>query len=93
MAYRVKFIDPDYRRDPPRGSGDRFCCRCQKAIKPGQPHRTVHEVDGGAYALHPEDEALFDKPTGDMGWWRVGMDCARKIGLEWTHPPFTGEAA
>jgi len=80
---RTKYIDPDYRRDP---KTDHFCCRCQKDIKPGSPFRMVHCVDGGMSALHPDDEANYVTDAGDMGCFPIGMDCARKIGLEWSHP-------
>ncbi len=84
--YRTEFIDYDARRDPKTSHS---CCRCQKDLKPGQKFRMVHWVDGGPFALHPEDEAVFAATPGtaggDMGYFAVGMDCAKKIGLEWTH--------
>ena len=33
-------------------------------------------------ALHPGDEDTTGKPSE---WYPVGMDCAKRIGLEWTH--------
>ena len=84
--YRTTHIDGDYRRDPLTSV---FCARCQKDLKPGQKRRGVHMVDGGAMVLHPEDEAIFaatpNTANGDCGFFLVGMDCARKIGMEWTH--------
>lgn len=86
-AYRTKDIDGDYRREPKTNV---FCARCHKDLKLGQKRRGVHMVDGGAMVLHPEDEAIYAATPGvvnsDMGFWMVGMDCARKIGMAWTHP-------
>lgn len=79
--YRTQFIDGDYRRNP---KTDTFCCACQKDIK-GEPRYFVHLVDGGAHALHPEDEELYvtqgDK-GGDCGSLPIGPDCARRLGME-----------
>lgn len=82
-AYRIKEIDYDARREP---KTNRFCVRCQKDIKPTSPARTVHLVDGGVFALHPDDESKYISDNGDQGAWLVGMDCARIIGMEWTVP-------
>jgi hypothetical protein len=86
MAYRTKYIDLDNRkRQEPETKY--FCVRCGKELKPGQPYREVHCVDGGMFALHPDDESVFPKnDPGDMGCWSLGMDCARKLGLEWSRP-------
>lgn len=81
--YRTKFTEFDGRRDP---KTDVWCCVCQKDLKPGQPRRAVHLVEGGAFALHPEDEAIYVPDGGDMGAFPIGSDCARRLGLEWTHP-------
>lgn len=81
---RIKYMDPDYRRDP---KTKHFCCRCQKDIKDGSPYRMVHCVEGGMCALHPGDEDKYVPDAGDMGTHPIGMDCARKIGIEWTSPP------
>jgi hypothetical protein len=60
------FLDPDYRKDPPKNS--RFCVRCQKAIKPGQPVVQV-TVD-------------YDKMEVKLGGTDImGMNCAKIIGL------------
>jgi hypothetical protein len=81
-TYRTMFTDPDNRRNP---KTSHYCARCHKDLKPGQPFRVIHMVDGGPFALHPEDEALYTNATTDMGCFPVGMDCARRIGLEFTH--------
>lgn len=80
---RTKCIDPDNRRNP---QSNHYCCRCHKDLKPGQPFRMVHLVNGGPFALHPEDESSYVSDGGDMLFFPIGSDCARKVGLEWTHP-------
>ncbi len=81
---RTKFFDYDARR---KGAlPDLYCARCQKDLKPGQPHRWVHLIEGGHIVLHPEDEAEYVADAGDCGLHPVGMDCAKKIGLAWTWP-------
>lgn len=81
-VYRTKFTDPDNRPQPKTGH---YCARCHRDLKPGQPFRVIHMVDGGPFALHPEDEIIYRNDGSDMGCFPVGMDCARRIGLEWTH--------
>lgn len=81
---RTKFVDYDARRDP---KTNHFCVACQKDLKPGVPYREVHLVNGGPFALHPEDEPKYESDSGEMGMWPIGNDCARKLGLEWTHAP------
>jgi len=44
----------------------------------------VHLIDGGLSFLHPKDEALYTSDEGDMLWFFIGPDCAKKLGLEWT---------
>jgi hypothetical protein len=78
---RTKFIDFDARHEP---KTVRFCIRCQRDIKPGQPARMVHVLDG-PHAIHPEDEPAQIQPAEDTGWWLLGMECARILGMEWTH--------
>lgn len=73
--------DPDYRRDP---KTPHFCHRCQKDLKPGQPTRWVHVIAGGVRYLHPEDEAAYVDDGGNMNFFPVGLDCAKRIGLEWS---------
>lgn len=80
--HRTKDIDFDARRDP---KTNHYCVACQKDLKQGQKHRTVHMIKGGYTALHPEDEHKYKPDSGDMGHWPIGMDCAKKLGLEWTH--------
>lgn len=73
-------VDPDFRRDP---KTDVFCWRCQKDLKPGQPRKWVHIINGGIDLLHPDDEDQYDRianAASDLGCFPVGMDCARRIG-------------
>lgn len=77
---RTTFLDYDAR---PRPKTDTFCCKCQKDIK-GNNYRWVRLINGGATVLHPADEALYTPDAGDLGWHRIGSDCARKLGLEWS---------
>lgn len=74
--------DPDFRRNP---KTQFFCWRCQKDIKPDQPHLFVHLVDGGSLILHPDSEQDYVSDSGDCGSFPVGMDCAKRIGKEWCH--------
>lgn len=79
--FRTQFIDFDSR---PRPKTNHFCIMCQRDFKQGQAHRRVLCVSGEPFAIHPEDTHLAaDKETE---WFEIGMDCARKLGLEWTHP-------
>ena len=87
MTYRTAFIDPDFSRKPRPNLTGIMCYRCGKPIKEGSKYRVVH-VDANDYlgmvAVHPEDEHLA--PQSD-DWMPVGMDCAKKIGMEFTHAP------
>jgi len=37
--------------------------------------------------IHPDDVHAYIGQGGNAGRWLVGMDCARKLGLEWTSEP------
>lgn len=78
---RTKFLDYDARKLP---KTDRFCIMCQRDLKPNQPCRSVHLINGTMLVLHPGDEAKYTPNSGDMGSHLIGMDCARKLGMEWT---------
>jgi hypothetical protein len=73
--------DPDFRRDP---KTDLYCWRCQKDLKPGQPRRYIHLINDGNEILHPGSEGEYTPDDKDCGVLPVGMDCAKKIGIEWT---------
>lgn len=83
---RTKFIEFDARRDP---KTDFYCICCQKDLKIGQKHRLVY-VGEGMNAIHPDDvqEYLNQKVKSslDIGPWKMGFGCAKKLGLEWTLP-------
>lgn len=86
MANSLKLLnafdcDPDFRRNP---KTQVFFWRCQKDLKPDQPKRWIHLVGGGNQILHPDSEADYQSNSGDCGCFPVGMDCARRIGIEWT---------
>lgn len=78
---RTAYLDHDTRREP---KTDHFCAKCQRDLKPGQPFRVIHIIHGGGCVLHPDDESVYVADAGDMGCFPVGMDCARKIGIEFT---------
>lgn len=83
--YRTTDIDQDANRPQPKT--DRFCVRCQRDIRPKTVARVVHLVDGGPFALHPEDESKYPaNDPADLGAWLIGPDCAETIGLEWSQP-------
>lgn len=84
-SIRKKFLDYDARPEP---KTDRFCVKCQRDIKGGN-YRWVRLVDGGMI-LHPADEKQYVPDGGDLGWHRVGTDCAKQIGLEWSVPNRNG---
>ncbi len=83
--YRTTYIDQDNRRAV---SDDKIrCIRCYKEIKNTSASRSVHLVDGGPFALHPDDEAIYamtGNKAGDMGYFDIGLDCAKRIGIEFT---------
>lgn len=74
----------DYRREP---KTDVHCCICQRDIKdqPGKPKFSVHLINGGPTVLHPASEEAYEADGGDLGFHRVGPECARKIGKDWCH--------
>lgn len=95
---RAKWIDPDFRR---QSKSPNYCVVCGQAINPKRPHRLVRLIGNGHWVVHPEDEAAYDAGaevvdvdgqalTGeyreDLGEEKIGMDCARKLGLEWSRP-------
>lgn len=67
-------------------TGGRQCARCLRVLRDNQKARVIHIVDGGSSILHPDDEALYKSDGADLGAHLLGMDCARKIGLEWSVP-------
>lgn len=91
MAYRTKFFDPDYRRDPKTG---RYCEACQRDLKQGQPHRlimweldTMDAVHGEDWEVARDEIAARRAARNPVNTGLIGMDCARRLGLEWTREP------
>lgn len=78
---RTEFIDFDSRKNPKTSFS---CIKCQKDLKPGQKFRRVQTPSGEPFAIHPEDSHLV---TGETEWHFIGYNCAKKLGLKWTHPP------
>jgi hypothetical protein len=83
--YRTKFIDFDARPNP---KTSHWCIACQRDLDPSKPAFWVHCVDGAPYALHPEDEAIYNAlpdsaKGGEMGCFPIGNDCVKKLGVEW----------
>lgn len=76
---RQKYTDPDFRRDP---KTDVYCAICQRDIR--GPHRWGWFTHDTAYVVHPEDVARGLTKPSDLGWFRIGPECARRLGNEWT---------
>ena len=79
---RKEFIDYDARRKP---RTKWYCVKCQKDLVPGKPVRLVY-VSHDMEAVHPEDFGSYAPSDRDLGWWLIGNDCARILGMEWTLP-------
>jgi hypothetical protein len=79
---RLIWMDVDCR---PRPKTEHHCVRCQRDLKPGQPHRWVCLALDGMHAWAPERPCDPASET-DLGMRPIGMDCARKIGLHNTYP-------
>lgn len=86
-TYRTKFIDYDTRlqdmndkRYAKKGIERRFACVACGAETNGK--YALHVVDGGAFALHPEDESKYAPDAGDCGLHYIGLDCLKNSGLE-----------
>ena len=79
---RKEFIDYDARRKP---RTKRFCVKCQKDLDPGKPERRVY-VTRDMEAVHPDDLGRYLPSDVDLGWWLIGNDCARLLGMKWTVP-------
>lgn len=74
---RTLFIDPDFRRTPKTKV---FCCVCQRDLRPKAARRFVFlQSDGWHTIEHPQDQH-----SENVVRHAVGLDCARKLGLEWS---------
>ena len=83
MKYRTTYLNPDNTYVPKNAKNP--CGRCNRNIKDGSKSRSVHLINGGLDVLHPDDESKYVSDSGDLGFYSVGMDCAKAIGLEFTH--------
>lgn len=91
---RRKWMNPDFRRD---AKTMRYCEMCQRDLKEGQPHRIIRYELDRYEAIHPDDwerAAVEIPPTRAehlhdhvLITGRIGMDCARRLGLEWSREP------
>ena len=79
---RKEFLDYDARRKP---RTKRFCVKCQKDLDPAKLVRRIY-VTRDMEAVHPDDIGRYLPSDGDLGWWLIGNDCARILGMEWTLP-------
>lgn len=91
MTFRTKWTDPDFRKNP---KTNHFCVLCHRDLTPGQKHRLIMVEEDKWEAVHGEDWDLarIEIEPGpqdrDRVWiMPVGMDCARKLGLEWSRDP------
>ena len=84
---RTAQLDADNRRNVKDGV-ECYCCRCHKELKNGQPRRFVTIRDWSfAEVVHPESFAEYNATVSiaeQPGRFPVGMDCARRIGMEFT---------
>ena len=93
MTARAKFIEPDFRR---QAKGP-HCCVCGQRLAPGRPRRYVRLLDS-AFVVHPSDTWVRGEPVRlehdgqeysdfeDNGTAEIGLDCAKRLGLEWSMP-------
>ena len=81
MNYRTIYLNPNYIKEPKTNS---YCVRCQKDIKETSRFRMVHLVDGGLQVLHSADESNYVSDQGDLYFHKVGIECAKILGLEYT---------
>jgi hypothetical protein len=91
VSFRAKWMDPDFRRD---SHTPRYCIMCQRDLKDGQPHRRVMFELDRYEAIHGEDWEIAEPEIrarrehfAPVERGLLGMDCARRLGLEWSRPP------
>jgi galactose-1-phosphate uridylyltransferase len=87
---RTKLMCLDFRRVP---QTDRYCALCQRDLQAGQPAREVRWELDKYEAVHPDDweeaerEVCARRGRADaVQRGLLGMDCARRLGLEWSAP-------
>lgn len=95
MVQTTSYIDPWFTRNPKTKF---YCFKCQKDLKPGQKHRfiacerdvyeAIHADNWEAAKIDVEARSKQHIENGLEMWIvaPVGLDCARKIGLEFTRP-------
>jgi hypothetical protein len=90
---RTKWMDQDFRRWP---KTDRYCTMCHRDLAPGRACREVRWELDKYEAIHPDDweRASVEIPASRQAYGAVqrgliGMDCARKLGLEWSREPIS----
>lgn len=84
MNLKITYLDPDNRNDNARANKSKDpCVRCYRELT-GKNYRTVHLINGGLDVLHPDDEKNYISDNADLGFHKIGADCAKKIGIEFT---------
>lgn len=89
--YRTKEFNINFNREPNTG---RFCEICRRDLKEGQRHRLIcFELDRFE-AVHQDDWQTAQKEItksrkalSPVCIAPIGLDCARKFGLEWSKDP------
>lgn len=66
----------DYGKNVDRAGDDPHCIVCGRKLK--TIAGTIHLIEGGFVALHPDDEGKYVSDGGDMYNFPVGPECARK---------------
>ena len=62
-----------------QGLANGFCIICSRKVKLNND-MMVHCVNGSPYEIVRVDEpAESIHEAGDMGWWDIGPDCAKKL--------------
>lgn len=81
MTIRTKWMDPDFR---PRPKTHIWCRICMRDLKPGSKRRMVLFEENHFEAVHRDDWAAARALPGVWNLEPIGMDCARRLGLEWS---------
>lgn len=72
----IRLPESDY-RDPNGGQGRYYpCVICNRDVK--HPRYTLHVVDAGFHAVHPDDEP-YDDGGSDLGYLPIGTECLRRF--------------
>ena len=76
MSYRVKQIDPDFRKTP-RTDGN-YCARCMKDINTGDNENEIYVSEDGFFMIHPLDRKQAGKHYVGM----LGATCLKIVERE-----------